>query len=344
MKALIPFLVLPLFVSSLAAQKTKLTDFEAIQAYEDGLLQNLKDGQYDALEDQFEKVQDRSVQIQDGTPKIWAYFRAFDLADEAKHKSLEDIKALAQQVRTWRDNRPNSVAALLELANTLIGQANKIRQLSIQNHWDLADPNMKQTLQEPLTEAAKIIFSPDKSVPAVQLQPECFAIAVALYCHFDHIPWPQIQDAVYRGVLLDPTYIALYQQALIWLSTRTPEATLPKPIDWITEILRVEPEDSQEAADQKAKTYAQTLAFTDQHRVPIDIQETDWPTFKRGLALLVHSYPQSTEWATRYLVLSYAVKDLPSAKDALDVLQGNYSPRVVGDPSFLQEVSIWAEN
>ena len=212
MKAFVPFLVLPLFVSSLAAQKTKLTDFEAIQAYEDSLLQNLKDGQYDALEDQFEEVQDRSVQTQDGTPKIWAYFRAFDLADEAKHKSLEDIKALAQQVRTWRDNRPNSVAALLELANTLIGQANKIRQLSIQNHWDLADPNMKQTLQEPLTEAAKIIFSPDTSVPAVQLQAECFAIAVALYCHFDHIPWPQIQDAVNRGVLLDPTYIPLYQQ------------------------------------------------------------------------------------------------------------------------------------
>jgi hypothetical protein len=44
------------------------------------------------------------------------------------------------------------------------------------------------------------------------------------------------------------------------------------------------------------------------------------------------------------LVLSYAVKDLPATKDALDVLQGNYSPRVVGDPSFLQEVSIWAEN
>jgi hypothetical protein len=84
----------------LAAQKTKLTDFEAIQAYEDSLLQNLKDGQYDALEDQFEEVQDRSVQTQDGTPKIWAYFRAFDLADEAKHKSSEDIKALAQQVRT----------------------------------------------------------------------------------------------------------------------------------------------------------------------------------------------------------------------------------------------------
>ena len=125
MKAFVPFLVLPLFVSSLAAQNTKLTDFEAIQAYEDSLLQNLKDGQYDALEDQFEEVQDRSVQTQDGTPKIWAYFRAFDLADEAKHKSLEDIKALAQQVRTWRDNRPNSVAALLELANTLIGQANK---------------------------------------------------------------------------------------------------------------------------------------------------------------------------------------------------------------------------
>jgi hypothetical protein len=63
MKALVPFLVLPLFVSSLAAQKTKLTDFEAIQVYEDSLLQNLNDGQYDVLEDQFEEVQDRSVQM-----------------------------------------------------------------------------------------------------------------------------------------------------------------------------------------------------------------------------------------------------------------------------------------
>jgi hypothetical protein len=60
--------------------------------------------------------------------------------------------------------------------------------------------------------------------------------------------------------------------------------------------------------------------------------------------LLVHSYPKSTEWATRYLVLSYAVKDLPATKDAFGVLQGNYSPSVVGDPSFLQEVSIWAEH
>jgi hypothetical protein len=71
MKAFVPFLVLPLFVSSLAAQKTKLTDLEATQAYEDSLLQYLKDGQYDALEDQFEEVQDRSIQTQDGTPKIW---------------------------------------------------------------------------------------------------------------------------------------------------------------------------------------------------------------------------------------------------------------------------------
>ena len=34
MKAFVPFLVLPLFVSSLAAQNTKLTDFEAIEAYD----------------------------------------------------------------------------------------------------------------------------------------------------------------------------------------------------------------------------------------------------------------------------------------------------------------------
>ena len=33
-------------------------------------------------------------------------------------------------------------------------------------------------------------------------------------------------------------------------------------------------------------------------------------------------------------MLSYVMKDLPATKDALDVLQGNYSPRVIGDPSF----------
>lgn len=75
----------------------------------------------------------------------------------------------------------------------------------------------------------------------------------------------------------------------------------------------------------------------------VEVQEADWPTLKRGLTLLVHSYPKSMVWATRYLVLTYSMKDLAAIKEALDTLQGNYSPRVIGDPTFFQEASIWVE-
>ena len=350
MKAVISFLLLSFLITRSLSQEPKkeqseprsLTDPEAVQAYEDTILKYLEDGQYDALEDQFAEVQDRSVQTQDGTPKIWAYFRAFDLPD----KPLDEIKALVPKIRTWRDNRPNSVAALLALANVLIRQAGKVRQLSSEEHLDLSDPKIKQTLQEPLVEAAKIILSPNKPVPAIQLQPEFFTIAINLFGNLDDIPWSQVEDTVNRGVLLDPTYVPLYHAAFGWLATRPPEisSTLPKPVDWITEILKVEPDDQKDTADQKAKTYTQALAFRNQRVIPLKVQQADWTTLKRGLALLVHSYPKSTEWATRYLALAYTMRDLPATKDALDVLQGNYSPRVIGDPTFFQEASIWAQN
>jgi hypothetical protein len=111
--------------------------------------------------------------------------------------------------------------------------------------------------------------------------------------------------------------------SLASLATRPPEVsvTLPKPLDWITEILKVEPDDQKDTADQKAKTYAQALAFRNQRVLPLQVQQTDWPTLKRGLAFLVHSYPKSIEWATRYLILSYAMKDPAATKEALDVLQ-----------------------
>lgn len=86
------------------------------------------------------------------------------------------------------------------------------------------------------------------------------------------------------------------------------------------------------------------MTFLRNRTVPIDVQQTDWATLKRGLALLVHSCPKSSEWATRYLALSYMMKDLQGAKEALNILQGNYSPRVITDPTFFQDAAIWVEN
>jgi len=90
------------------------------------------------------------------------------------------------------------------------------------------------------------------------------------------------------------------------------------------------------------------IAFTQRSIVFLNFGEADWPTLKRGLALLTHSYPDSSEWASRYLVVAYTMKDLEATKDALDTLKGNYSPdyspRVISDPTFYQAASEWVEN
>jgi hypothetical protein len=52
------------------------------------------------------------------------------------------------------------------------------------------------------------------------------------------------------------------------------------------------------------------IAFTQRSIVFLNFGEADWPTLKRGLALLTHSYPDSSEWASRYLVVAYTMKDL----------------------------------
>jgi hypothetical protein len=332
------------FVSIATAQETKLTDPEACKAYEDMIIKYLKDGNFDALEEQFKDVQDRSVQFQDGSPKIWAYYTAFDFGDPFKRKTLDETKTVVQQVRIWRDNRPNSVAAPLALVRALIGQANKVRETAKERHVKITNsPALKQSLFEPLEEAAKIIFSPDKRVPNIKGQPEYYAEAVALQYQLGDNAWHDVQMAVNDGVFIEPTYVPLYLETLTWLATRPPEiqAQVPKPIDWITEILKVEADDDPEIADQKARTYAQTITFT--QASVIDIQQADWPTLKRGLALLTHSHHDSTEWATRYLVISYAMKDLEATKEALNILQGNYSPMVIADPTLFQEASAWAE-
>jgi hypothetical protein len=334
-----------LFLVSIAtAQETRLTDPETYKAYENMIIKYLEDGNFDALEEQFKNVKDRSVEFQDGSPKVWAYYMAFDFGDPFKRKTLDDTKTVVQQVRSWRDKRPNSVAAPLALVEALIGQANKIRETAKEQRVDITNnPAFKQSLFETLEEAALIIFSAEKGVPNIQAQPEYYAEVVALKYQLGDNTWHDVQRAVTDGVFIEPTYVPLYLETLIWLATRPAEiqATLPKPIDWITEILKVEADDDPEIADQKARTYAQTISFT--QASIIDAQQADWSTLKRGLALLVHSYPDSTEWATRYLVVSYAMKDLEATKEALNILQGNYSPMVIADPALFQEASAWVE-
>jgi hypothetical protein len=61
------------------------------------------------------------------------------------------------------------------------------------------------------------------------------------------------------GIFLDAAYVLLYIQTFIWLATQPAEmlGTILTLAHWITNILKIEPDDSPEIADQKTRTYAQ---------------------------------------------------------------------------------------
>ena len=57
---------------------------------------------------------------------------------------------------------------------------------------------------------------------------------------------------------------------------------------------------------------------------------------------LVQVYP-GTDWPTIYLTDAKAAGDKEAAREALWIIQGNYSPEVIIDPDAFQSLSEWAE-
>jgi hypothetical protein len=75
----------------------------------------------------------------------------------------------------------------------------------------------------------------------------------------------------------------------------------------------------------------------------LDPQDLDWPTLKVGLFQLARTHKGSLDWPSRYLALAYAFQDAEAAKEALELIQGNYSPDVFKDPVAFRDISRWAE-
>ena len=75
----------------------------------------------------------------------------------------------------------------------------------------------------------------------------------------------------------------------------------------------------------------------------MDAKLLDWPTLKAGLEDLVKTCGAETDWPSRYLASAFSFQDKETAREALGVIAGNYSPEVFGKPEVFQDVSAWAE-
>jgi len=110
---------------------TKLkTDFAAI------LLSQAKTGQFDVLESEYQDFKDQEHQLPpDGTPKIWIYFWAFEMAATSPDSSLEDYKASSASSNNGLP--PSHIQSPPRSPTTLLcsGNASTYETTSYNNTW-----------------------------------------------------------------------------------------------------------------------------------------------------------------------------------------------------------------
>jgi hypothetical protein len=123
----------------------------------------------------------------------------------------------------------------------------------------------------------------------------------------------------------DPFYVPIYLRVSIWLNGKHPrQEGAPKPGAWLTKILKPDRADPEPVRRKKIITSAQTIGLLPAHP-QLDPQDLDWPTLKVGLFQMARTHKSSLDWPSRCLVAAYAFQDAEAAKEALELIQGNYS-------------------
>jgi len=125
----------PFFFAGLAivARAERPHDIQNATEFADIILTQLKTGQFDALESEYQDFRDEEHQrLPDGTPKSWIDFWAFELA--TTNSDLQDSADFVQKIRQWLAVKPYSVPALLALENSLLGECEHIRNQTIEQH------------------------------------------------------------------------------------------------------------------------------------------------------------------------------------------------------------------
>jgi hypothetical protein len=318
------------------------TDAQLRQAFMGGIAKELERGKYDELEAQFTRFHKTGEELKDGSRKIWLYFAAFQNRT-AFAPSLDDAKTFVQTAEDWTKAMPTSVVADLALCNALLGEMSKIAELGRKGALGGHDPKLTREFTDLFEECKGQITSPPQELrPALETEPEFYDVALKLLGWTD-AGFAPIGATFEAASTVDPFYLPIYLQVSIWLNRQqTRQEGAPKPGAWLTKILKPDRADPEPVRQEKLIIYAQTVALLPTHP-QLDPQDLDWPTLKVGLFQLARTHKGSLDWPSRYLALAYAFQDAEAAKEALELIQGNYSPDVFKDPVAFRDISRWAE-
>jgi hypothetical protein len=332
-------------VLQFAASAQGPRDLEAHLVFSKTIIQELEDRQYDLLESQYREFQTPGEELADGTPKLWLYFTAFTEKNRALTATIEEAGAFTQKARDWLASKPASVAALLGLCNALIGECEQISGTAQKQKLDPKDP---ETLKQIRTRAdeytREIEHFPGEHADALRADPQYYATSVQFLAIIG-APFDVLQKVDHDIEYCDPYYVPFCTYyVLLLFSRRQNDHSLPRPDVWLTDRFKVTVLDTAGIKRQKCRAYAQIIAFHGGKSAGLKPELLDWQTLKAGLQDLVHTYGPKTDWPTRYLVSAFAFADKEAGKEALDVIQGDYSPEIITAPQAFQDFSRWAED
>lgn len=323
------------------AQAGPPLDFKAHKAFAQSVIAALNNEQFDLLESQYRDFKGQT--LADGTPKLWVWFSAFERATRYWAANLEEADLVVQKAARWLETRAGSIPAVLALDETLMGECRSIRHHAKTAHDTFAPETVRQ-LQTRIDRINSVMLTfPVRDVAALQAEPQYYATNAELMI-FLETPFETIRQLDRDLEQYDPYYALFYINAVHWLFTRrTNDPTLPRPEVWLTDHFRPSPLDSDENRIRKCRTYAQILSFDLAKQDRLQLPLLDWPTLKAGIQDFIQTYGANTDWPTRYLVDAWAYQDKPAARVALKIIQGNYSPEIITEPTVFQDLSKWAE-
>jgi hypothetical protein len=318
------------------------TDLQLRQTFMCGITDELEGGKLDELEAQFTQFHRPAEELEDGSRKIWLYFAAFQ-DRTASAPSLDDAQTFVRKAEDWTRSMPDSVAARLALCNALLGEATTIAELARKGVFVAHDRKVTQELTALLEKCKDQVISPsERLLSDLEAEPEYYDVALQLlgWTTDDFEP---IEAAFKEACIVDPFYVPIYLRISTLLDGKgLRQGGAPKPGAWLTETLKTDPADSELVCQKKIVTYAQTFGLLPAD-VQLDPQDLDWPTLKVGLLELARAHKGSSDWASRCLEAAHVFQDVEAAKEALQLIQGNYSPDIFRDPAVFRDISRWTE-
>jgi hypothetical protein len=313
-------------------------DLKGHLTFSSSVLKEVEAGQYDLLEAQYWELRNCRETLADGMEKLWVYFAGF-YGRYGGIKIQEEADNFTQPVRAWLAARPKSIAAFLCLSNALIGQIDWLRgQMRAGSGNSELVAKVKALAEE---HQRTLRDFPEEMRAKLKAEPYYYTVAVQFLSCLN-APVEMIEQVGRDEELVDPYSMPFCSVYTVWLfKVRANNASLPRPEVWLTDRCQITPLDTEELAARKARVYAEIVAFHGDSKFNLSL--FDWPTLKAGLRGLVKDFGAETDWPSRYLVLAYGKGDKEAAREALEVIQGNYSPEVIGMPIVFQDMSVWAD-